>query len=225
MGKLDSFEEFLVSGTVEIDVFSMIGLLIASALLAFILAKLYIRYGNSLSNRRKFSSNFVLLASTTTLIIVIVKSSLALSLGLVGALSIVRFRAAIKEPEELAFLFLCIAVGLGMGAGQVAITIASFVTISLFIIGRHFVHEKKEHQNMHIVISGKDVSLRKIVATIKKYSLSVNLKRFDRSENGEIEASFVIDIHSFDRLESMRRELETISKSLKISYLDKSGIW
>ena len=50
------------------------------------------------------------------LIIFVVKSSLALSLGLVGALSIVRFRSAIKEPEELTFLFLNIALGIGFGA-------------------------------------------------------------------------------------------------------------
>ena len=52
------------------------------------------------------------------IIITIVKSSLALSLGLVGALSIVRFRTAIKDPEELSFLFISIAIGLGMGANQ-----------------------------------------------------------------------------------------------------------
>ena len=59
---------------------------------------------------------------TTTIVITIVKSSLALSLGLVGALSIVRFRAAIKEPEELVYLFLIISTGLGCGAGQIKIT-------------------------------------------------------------------------------------------------------
>ena len=52
-------------------------------------------------------------------VILIVKSSLALSLGLVGALSIVRFRTPIKEPEELIYLFLAIAIGLGFGAGQI----------------------------------------------------------------------------------------------------------
>ena len=57
-----------------------------------------------------------LITMTTMLIISIVKSSLALSLGLVGALSVIRFRAAIKEPEELTYLFLTIAIGLGFGA-------------------------------------------------------------------------------------------------------------
>ena len=58
----------------------------------------------------------------TVVVISIVKSSLALSLGLVGALSIVRFRSAIKEPEELAYLFLSIGIGLGLGAGQRVVT-------------------------------------------------------------------------------------------------------
>ena len=62
------------------------------------------------------------------------KSSLALSLGLVGALSIVRFRAAIKEPEELVFLFLIISVGLGCGAGQLSITIIGTIIAIIIIL-------------------------------------------------------------------------------------------
>lgn len=69
-----------------------------AALLGLVLGEAYFRFG--LSNRRSFARNFLMLTVTTTLIISIVRSSLALSLGLVGALSIVRFRAAIKEPEE-----------------------------------------------------------------------------------------------------------------------------
>lgn len=89
------------------------------ALLALLLERVYTTCGHSLSNRQVFARNFFLLAMTTTLIITIVQSSLALSLGLIGALSIVRFRSAIKEPEELAYIFLSISIGLGMG-GQPA---------------------------------------------------------------------------------------------------------
>ena len=63
------------------------------------------------------------------MVITVVKSSLALSLGLVGALSIVRFRTPIKEPEELGYLFLTIAVGLGFGAGFSLIT--TIITIAI----------------------------------------------------------------------------------------------
>ena len=78
----------------------------------------FIKFGSTLSNREEFTQVFPFVLLTTVLIISVVKSSLALSLGLVGALSIVRFRTPIKEPEELAYLFICIAMGLGLGANQ-----------------------------------------------------------------------------------------------------------
>ncbi len=92
--------------------------LICSALSGALVKWLYTHYGRSLNNRSNFSDIFVLLAVVTSVVIIIVKYSLALSLGLVGALSIVRFRAAIKEPEELVYLFLIIALGLAFGANQ-----------------------------------------------------------------------------------------------------------
>ena len=112
MNKIETFNEFLVSDTIQIPIYDFIINLILGAILSYLLNRLYVRYGRSLSNRNSFGENFMLITMTTMLIISIVKSSLALSLGLVGALSIVRFRAAIKEPEELAYLFLAIGIGL-----------------------------------------------------------------------------------------------------------------
>lgn len=103
--------------------------LIVGLILSLLVAWYYEHYGQSLSNRRKFARLLPVLALTTALVISIVKSSLALSLGLVGALSIVRFRTAIKEPEELAFLFIAIAIGLGVGADQRWITAAGTIGI------------------------------------------------------------------------------------------------
>ena len=79
-GRWDTFQDFLLNEPAQIDLSYFIISLILAALLSFILAKLYIRYGTSLSNRKKFAGNFVLLTVTTTLIITVVKSSLALSL-------------------------------------------------------------------------------------------------------------------------------------------------
>ena len=71
---------------------------------------------------------------TIMVVITIVKSSLALSLGLVGALSIVRFRTAIKEPEELAYTFFAIAIGLGAGADQIIITACAFGVLAGYVM-------------------------------------------------------------------------------------------
>jgi ABC-type spermidine/putrescine transport system permease subunit II len=77
--------------------------LITAAILGVLLGKAYVRFGTALSNRSQFARNFLLLTVTTTLIIGIVKSSLALSLGLVGALSIVRLERRSRSPRNSHF--------------------------------------------------------------------------------------------------------------------------
>ena len=126
--------EFFLKENIILDLNSFLLSLIAATVLSLLIQFFYLRYGSTLSNKFEFSKNFVILGITTTIVITIVKSSLALSLGLVGALSIVRFRAAIKEPEELVFLFLIIATGLGCGAGQLKITVVGIIFALLIIL-------------------------------------------------------------------------------------------
>ena len=97
--------------------------IVLSAILLYILSRVYVKFGRSLSNRYQLSKVLIIVGVTTFIIISIVKSSLALSLGLVGALSIIRFRTAIKEPEELGYFFMAIAIGLGFGANQLLPTV------------------------------------------------------------------------------------------------------
>jgi hypothetical protein len=108
--------------------------LAAAATASAVLAWLYGRYGRALGNRRAFALNFVPLTITTMFVIAVVKSSLALSLGLVGALSIVRFRTAIRDPEELIYLFACIGLGLGFGANQWVASGAAFVALIVIAV-------------------------------------------------------------------------------------------
>mgnify|MGYP003345424280 CR=1 FL=1 len=91
---------------IEISYISIIISLSVTILCSIVIKSIYISYGRSLNNKRNFSNSFILLGITTTIVITVVKFSFALSLGLVGALSIVRFRAAIRDPEELVYLFL-----------------------------------------------------------------------------------------------------------------------
>ena len=96
---------------------------------------------------------FPLLTLVTTGVIAVVKASLALSLGLVGALSIVRFRAAIKEPEELVYLFLCISIGLALGAEQPDIAIAIALIATVFIIGMGLIGRGKKSTSLMLTIT------------------------------------------------------------------------
>jgi hypothetical protein len=123
---------------VDLSFTSVLFSMVLSALSAQIIAIAYRKYARTLGNRVAFSQIFWLLAAVTTVVITIVKFSLALSLGLVGALSIVRFRAAIKEPEELVYLFLVIAIGLAMGAGQ----FMAGITLAIFAVTAIILHSK-----------------------------------------------------------------------------------
>lgn len=204
--------------------------LITCAILSWLLGKTYIKYGNSLSNRKAFAKNFLVLATTTMFIITVVKSSLALSLGLVGALSIVRFRSAIKEPEELTYLFLTIAIGLGCGAGQILVTLLSFVFIVLFIIaGKGKIFGKKDENSngagmtsyILIVCESKPGALQRIIDILASSSNAVKLKRTDEA-NSRIEASFYIDFDDWKQFEKMRDALLQFDGNMKITFMDTS---
>ena len=122
---------------------------------AILIRYLYLKFGRSLNNREYFGNIFLLLSVTTCTVIIIVKYSLALSLGLVGALSIVRFRAAIKEPEELVYLFLVIALGLAFGANQFFIGLILLGIASLTIILSGVIFTKRntfDHTGMVIIL-------------------------------------------------------------------------
>ena len=116
---------FYLNEQVQISAFNFIEAILLATILCLLIQFVYLKFSTSLSNKLDFSKNFIILGVATTLVITIVKSSLALSLGLVGALSIVRFRAAIKEPEELVYLFFIIGIGLANGANQFLVSIIS----------------------------------------------------------------------------------------------------
>jgi len=222
-----TFEEFLSTSRANIPILGFIINIILSAVLATALSRIYAKYGNSLSNRKQFGRNFLLITMTTMLIITIVKSSLALSLGLVGALSIIRFRAAIKEPEELAYLFLAIAIGLGLGANQTAITLIAFSIIFLIIVAaKRFSKDHNDHQNLHLTISSHNpnkLDIDTILKVLKNNCDTVDLRRFDESKE-ILQVSFMVEAGDFSQLSKAKDELQNLNENVKITFLDNKGL-
>ena len=96
-----------------------------------------------------FGVTLVALTMITTLVILAVTSNVVLSLGMVGALSIVRFRTAIKEPLDIAFLFWAIAVGIVLAAGFIPLAVFGSVVIGLILL---VFANRKSHANPYIVV-------------------------------------------------------------------------
>ena len=197
---------FFMNETIQINLSGFILSLICSVILSLLIQLFYVKFSSTLSNRMNFSKNFVILATTTCIIIVIIKNSLALSLGLVGALSIVRFRAAIKEPEELVYLFLVIAVGLGCGAGQIKVITVGILTSLVIIYAYHlFLRQKKiEHSeiiNLGIIIE-EDVKHDQITEIINELKSISNELIFISMSKTETITNINLDIRpkEFDEI-------------------------
>ena len=226
MEKNQSLLEYFAAQNADISVGGFVGHFLLAALLSFVLSRVYVKFGTSLSNRELFGRNFILLSMTTMLIITIVKSSLTLSLGLVGALSIIRFRAAIKEPEELSYLFLAIAIGLGMGANQAVITTIGFAVMAGVLAMRKFTRDKELEANLYVTISGirsDELALPRVLEIIGKHSLNVRLRRFDETEK-LVEASFQAQFESSNKVNTCVRRLRDLNEGMKISLVDDRGI-
>ncbi len=115
-----------------------------------------------------FGVTLIALTMISTLVILAVTSNVVLSLGMVGALSIVRFRTAIKEPLDIAFLFWSIAVGIVLAAGMIPLAVFGSIVIGVMLIV--FVN-KKNHDNPYIVVihcsDGEAES--KVLSSLKGY--------------------------------------------------------
>lgn len=143
----------------------------------------YLNYWRSLSDKNQISSNIVLLTLIITIIITAVKSSLALSLGLEEALSIVRFRTPIKDPEELIFLFICIAIGLSLGAFQFWFATIGFIFIIIVILVKSQLSNQIRQNNFFLSLNKKDFDVQKFVENSEKVFDSIVLKKIEENNN------------------------------------------
>ena len=159
------------------------------------------------------------------LVITIIKSSLALSLGLVGALSIVRFRTAIKEPEELAYLFISIAIGLGFGANQTYITITSFfLLISIIILSNKLTERQSLDKNMFITIQSldnKNLDIELLLRILGNNCSFIKLRRYDTS-NTSFEAIFLVKVNETRSIKNIENEINTIKSDINISFIEQN---
>ena len=128
--------------------------LILAGVFALVIRGLYIGFAPVPSNRHVFGNLFPVFALTTVLVIVVVESSLALSLGLIGALSIIRFRTVIKTPDEIVYLLFCIAVGVALGARQRPLAIAVVMLVCLFVVVHQRLWPRTPDRTLLLMVSG-----------------------------------------------------------------------
>ena len=197
--------------------------------LGMLLRAHYKVFGSVLGNRDDLAQILPIIVLTIILIITVVKSSIALSLGLVGALSIVRFRTPIKEPEELAYLFIAIAIGLGLGAGQTKPVLISYVIILVAATIIKWSKRNIPNKTIHLSIvydhdegHHHEDDIKQINNILSKYTRSIDLRRVD-SQGSQTAVDFIIDLTSENHIYELIINLKKY-KSMNVTLIDQNNI-
>lgn len=145
----DIFKSSFLENMTSVSILDMVVALLLAFGIGLFIFMVYKKTYQGVMYSSSFGTTLIALTMITTVVILAVTSNVVLSLGMVGALSIVRFRAAIKEPLEIAFLFWSIAVGIVLAAGLIPLAVFGSVVIGLILI--LFVN-KKAYYNPYIVV-------------------------------------------------------------------------
>ena len=138
--------------------------------IAFIVALIiYLTYKNTYTGvmyNPRFNVSLIMITMVTTIVMVVIGSNISVSLGMVGALSIIRFRTAVKDPRDTAFIFWAVVSGLACGTQNYTIVIAGSIVICLVLFGFKKVISRDD--KFILIIKGKDFSIDVIEKIISK---------------------------------------------------------
>jgi len=209
----------------EISIDSLVWHFLLGVLLSLILCWHYNIRSKKRYLRRDLGLVLPVISLTTLLVISVVKSSLALSLGLVGALSIVRFRTPIKEPEELAYIFLAIAIGLSLGADQWEVAVFSLIIILAVISIIDKVRPRymtgDSNLMLNIEIEKATASTESVFNAIESIAPEANIRRVDHDED-TLSITALVKVNDSTTINKFSADFREKFPQGKFSFIDDS---
>ena len=170
----DIFKSSFLESITEFSAADTLIAMVAALVIGMFIFVVYKKTFNSVMYSTGFAMTLVGMTMVTTLVILAVTSNVVLSLGMVGALSIVRFRAAIKEPMEIVYLFWAVAAGIVIGAGMLPLAVIGSAIIGVILI---LFANKKIHYNPYLLIlncqdeNAENTALSVMKEAVKKYAV------------------------------------------------------
>ncbi len=213
----DIFKSNFLANVAAVSMFDMVLALVLAFGLGVFIYLIYKKTYAGVMYSSSFGVTLVALTMITTLVILAVTSNVVLSLGMVGALSIVRFRTAIKEPLDIAFLFWSIAAGIVLAAGMIPLAVFGSILIGLIIL---FFANRKEHTNPYIIVldcSDHD-SEEKAMAFLKEKTVKCVVKS-KTARKGSVELNLEVRLKD-DNTDFVNKlsELEGVGSAVLVSY-------
>lgn len=216
----DVFKKSFLEGFAgnEIGIKTAVAALLTASLLALYIFVIYRVLTRKTFYSKSFNISLAGITLITAALILTIQSSIVVSLGMVGALSIVRFRTAIKDPMDLMFLFWSITVGIicGVGLAKIAVLLSLFLTIGILLLDRLPV-AKAPHI---LVINTADLdSEEKILEIIKEYAKNERVKSRNLTENS---LDLVLELRT-DAGSELLRKLHDVEGITSASLLTHDG--
>ena len=173
----DIFKRSFLEGftSLDINIYTAASAMVITSVIAFYIFMVYRIVTRKTFYSKTFNISVAVIAVITSAVIITIQSSIVVSLGMVGALSIVRFRTAVKDPMDLVFLFWSIVVGIicGVGLAEIAVLLSIIVTVGIFLLERIPIAKAP----MMLVVNSNDLdSEEKISDIVKKYNLHSTVK-------------------------------------------------
>jgi len=213
----DIFKSSFLSNVSAVEPFDMVLALVLAFCVGLFIFFVYKKTYQGVMFSSSFGVTLIALTMITTLVILAVTSNVVLSLGMVGALSIVRFRTAIKEPLDIAFLFWSIAVGIVLAAGLIPLAVFGSVIIGIILLV--FVN-RKSHVNPYIVVIQCDGSEteRKALALLGEHTQKCVVKS-KSAQKGMVELNCEIRLKddNTDFVNALA-DMEGVSSAVLVSY-------
>jgi hypothetical protein len=226
MNDLININELITPNMTQVDLIPTLFSFLMCVIMSFIVRDFYIKRSFSLTGKMHIGSIIPVLSTVVFLVIVVVKSSLALSLGLVGALSIVRFRTPIKEPEELVYLFLAIAIGLGYAAGQILVT--TILSLSILFIIYVWLSNRKiaktSEYNLVVKWAKIDIMFEDILKELTPVVQNLKLVRLDKSHSDNTSVMLIVPDDN-SPIEAITNRLLKLDKNMKITFFEAKTNW
>jgi len=204
------------------DLIDVLVSLCVSTVLGLLISQLYRGTHRGMNYEHTFMASLVLMAPIVTLVMLYVRGDLVLSLGLIGSLSIVRFRTAIKDTRDMIFLFWVIAVGLGSGTYNWSVVLISTLFIMVVVYVLYFIrYGHSENKDFILSLSGQTPNPKQeINEIILRHTRNARMRSYEvQDKNWEIiyELSFGDDASG--KSDEMIDELRSVSKIENISLL------
>jgi hypothetical protein len=203
-------------GNLSINVGRILLALLLALALGFLIYYVYKKTFQGVVYSRSFNFSLVLTAMVTALVILPITSNLMLSLGMVGALSIVRFRAAIKEPLDIGYMFWAISVGITTGAGFYTLSIVGSLIIAVVIIAFSYIRGNNAEVYL-LVLNYEDKTQNNVEDKLK--NLPGKRLKTKTIVKGSIEATWEVRVKNGDTSFVQEiSELEGVSNATLVSY-------